>query len=83
MSQGNLALQHLGLTPLSQEMIENIHNLSDFFISHAVSQTDTPIENITTKLVDSEPLDLYSLFLADFHNFSAYQAKSENEIIEY
>ncbi len=83
MSQGNLALQHLGLAPLTREIIKNVHSLSDFFISHAITRQDTTADNISSILENSETLDLYSLFLSDFQNIAASQAKSEPEIIAY
>jgi predicted Rossmann fold nucleotide-binding protein DprA/Smf involved in DNA uptake len=83
MSQGNLALQHLGLAPLTVEIIENVQNLSDFFISHAINHQDDTAENISVKTKGREPIDLFLLFLNEFHNIAASQAMSEDEIKEH
>ena len=76
MSQGNLALQHLGLTPLTQDIVKNVQNLSDFFISHAINHLDD-----SAKREVQEPIDLFLLFMNELHSLAASQAKNEAEII--
>jgi predicted Rossmann fold nucleotide-binding protein DprA/Smf involved in DNA uptake len=83
MSQGNLALHHLGLAPLTQNDIENVRSLSNFFISHAINQQDTTAEKMATNEEDLSTLDLYSMFLNDLHILTATEAKSVPEIIEH
>ena len=83
MSQGNLALHHLGLAPLTQNDIENVRSLSNFFISHAINQQDTTAEKMATNEEDLNTLDLYALFLNDLQILTSAEAKSVPEIIEH
>ena len=83
MSQGNLALHHLGLSPLTQENIENTNSLSDFFISQAINIKDTAASSVVDTEEGRVCLDLYSLFLKDLYNFVASKPKNELEIITH
>ena len=83
MSQGNLALHHLGLSPLTQENIEKTNSLSDFFISQAINIKDTAASSVGDTEEGRVCLDLYSLFLKDLYNFVASKPKNELEIITH
>jgi len=83
MSPGNLALLHLGLAPLTQQDIENVENLSDFFISHAVSHNEMKANGTAIAGKKRAPLSLYSLFLAEFRTIAVSKAQSEPEIMRH
>jgi len=83
MSQGNLALQHLGLLPLTQLDIETVDSLSDFFISHAINHPDMTPSGMADIGESPAPLNLYSMFLAEFQTIAASQAQSEPDIMSH
>jgi predicted Rossmann fold nucleotide-binding protein DprA/Smf involved in DNA uptake len=83
MSQGNLALQHLGLLPLTQLDIETVDSLSDFFISHAINHPDMTPSGMAGIGESPAPLNLYSMFLAEFQTIAASQAQSEPDIMSH
>ena len=83
MSQGNLALQHLGLLPLTQQDIENVDSLSDFFISHAINHQEMTAGGLVGIGETRAPLNLYSVFLAEFQAISASKAQNESEIMNH
>ena len=88
MSPGNMALLHLGLTPITQKDVESIGSLRDFFFSYtlrhrkAEESADTA-GGAAAGMTDTSPLDLYSVFLAGFLSLAASRPRSEEEIMEY
>lgn len=83
MSPGNLALLHLGLSPLTQQDIENVDSLSDFFISHAVNHKEMATDGIASVGKNRAPLNLYSVFLAEFQTVAISRPWSESEIMTH
>ncbi|GMQ74868.1 MAG: DNA-processing protein DprA [Gammaproteobacteria bacterium] len=83
MSPGNLALLHLGLSPLTQQDIENVDSLSDFFISHAINHKKTTAGGVAGLGKIRAPLDLYSVFLAEFRIIAVSTPQSEPEIMKH
>jgi predicted Rossmann fold nucleotide-binding protein DprA/Smf involved in DNA uptake len=83
MSPGNLALLHLGLAPLTQQDIENVESLSDFFISHAVSHNKMNASGTAIDGKKRAPLSLYALFLAEFRTITVSKSQSESEIMRH
>jgi predicted Rossmann fold nucleotide-binding protein DprA/Smf involved in DNA uptake len=82
MSQGNLALQHLGLLPLTQQDIETVDSLSDFFISHAINHPDKTSRSKVNIEQNREPLNLYSIFLSELQSIAATKAQNEPDIMK-
>ena len=83
MSPGNLALLHLGLAPLTQQDIENVESLSDFFISHALTHKKMKAGSAAGVDKRRAPLSLYSLFLAEFRTITVSTPQSEPEIMKH
>lgn len=83
MSPGNLALLHLGLAPLTQQDIESVESLSDFFISHAVSHNEMKASGAAIDGKKRAPLSLYALFLAEFRTITVSKNQSEAEIMRH
>jgi len=83
MSPGNLALLHLGLAPLTQQDIENVESLSDFFISHTLSHKKMKAGGAVNVGRNRSPLSLYSLFLAEFRTVAVSRPQSESEIMKH
>ncbi len=88
MSQGNGALLHLGLLPITLNNVESRSKLRDFFFSHALKHRDlgesarTP-SGVAANINAIPPLDLYSVFLAEFLSLTANQPHTEEEIINH
>ena len=83
MSPGNLALLHLGLSPLTQQDIETVDNLSDFFISHALNHREMTADGISGVGKPRAPLNLYSVFLAEFQTVAVSKPWAESEIMKH
>ena len=80
MSQGNLALHHLGLSPITRNDIENIKSLREFFLNHTMNHKKKSEQHISDKSKNQRLLDLYSLFLTDFQNLVVSKPMTEAEI---
>ena len=83
MSPGNLALLHLGLSPLTQKDIKNVDSLRDFFISHAVSHQEMKAGGAASVGKTRAPLNLYLVFLAEFRTVAVSKPQSETEIMAH
>ncbi len=83
MSPGNLALLHLGLSPLTQQDIKNVDSLRDFFISHAVSHKEMKTGGTAGAGKNRAPLNLYLLFLAEFRIIAVSKPQSETDIMKH
>lgn len=83
MSPGNLALMHLGLSPLTQQDVKNVDSLRDFFISHAVNHKETKAGGAAGIGNTRAPLNLYLVFLAEFRTVAVSKPQSEAEIIKH
>ncbi len=83
MSPGNLALLHLGLIPLSRQDIENADSLYDFFINHALDHKSGSTSGVTGRNIYRAPLNMYSVFLAEFLIVAASTPQSELEVINH
>jgi predicted Rossmann fold nucleotide-binding protein DprA/Smf involved in DNA uptake len=83
MSPGNLALLHLGLSPLTQEDIKNVDSLRDFFISHAASHKGMKAGGAASIGNKRTPLNLYLVFLAEFRTIAVSKPQSETKIIKH
>jgi predicted Rossmann fold nucleotide-binding protein DprA/Smf involved in DNA uptake len=83
MSPGNFALLHLGLQAITQQDVENIESLSDFFISQAGKQVDSPAQPVVSADELNPPTDLYSFFLAEFQAIAKTTAKSETYVMKH
>ena len=88
MSPGNMALLHLGLSPITQKDVESINSLSDFFFSYTLKhckagESANTASAVAAAITDKSALDLYSVFLAEFLSLAAYRPHSEEEIMKY
>jgi predicted Rossmann fold nucleotide-binding protein DprA/Smf involved in DNA uptake len=82
-SPGNLALLHLGLQAITQQEVENTDSLSDFFISQAGQNKNSPVPLISNMHELNPPKDLYSFFLAEFQAITKNSPQTEIYVIKY
>ncbi|MEK7246796.1 MAG: DNA-processing protein DprA [Pseudomonadota bacterium] len=92
MPSGNLALLHLGLSPITQQDVEQCASVRDLFINHALSPRGNlaaprpaPARSAETgrdptRSVASPAFDLYSVFLAELRRIAVAAPRSEPEI---
>jgi len=83
MSSGNQALLHLGLYPLTQNDIETVKSLGDFFISQTVKYRESSTIPRVSNDKQQDSLDLYSVFLAEFQIIAGIQPRNETEIMKH
>ena len=92
MPSGNLALLHLGLSPITQQNVEQCASVRDLFINHALSAhrnlaAPRPVQARSAgtdsgppRPVESPAFDLYSVFLTELRRIAAAAPRSEDEI---
>lgn len=83
MSPGNVALLHLGLQAITQQNLQNIDSLSDFFISKVIKDDSNPPPIIINSDEFNLPKDLYSFFLGELQNIASNTSKTETYIMKY
>ncbi len=83
MSPGNLALQHLGLMPLTQQDIETVDSLGNFFISRAINHQEGTAGGMASVGKTPAPLDFYSMFLSELQTIAASTLQTESEIMKH
>ena len=83
MSPGNVALLHLGLQAITQQDVEKIDSLSDFFISKVIHGESNPLPPTFNSDELNLPRDLYSFFLTEFNNIATNAPQSETYIMKY
>ena len=83
MSPGNVALLHLGLQAITQQDVEKIDSLSDFFISKVIHGESNPLPPTFKSEELNLPRDLYSFFLTEFNNIATNAPQSETYIMKY
>ena len=83
MSPGNFALLHLGLQTITQQDVENVASLSEFFISPAGKN----VESLTPPIVNTgelnPPTDLFSFFMAEFQAIAKTTPKTETYVMKH
>jgi predicted Rossmann fold nucleotide-binding protein DprA/Smf involved in DNA uptake len=83
MSPGNIALLHLGLQAITQQDVENIDSLGDFFISKVTKGDRNSLPPMPNSDELISPTDLYSFFLAKFSNIASNIPQTETYIMKY
>jgi predicted Rossmann fold nucleotide-binding protein DprA/Smf involved in DNA uptake len=83
MSHGNLALLHLGLSPMSQSDVDEVASLSEFFISSTTSAKRTMTRDLKNVQTSSSSFDMYSIFLHEFQRLALAKPYSESDIAKH
>ena len=84
MSSGNMALLHLGLSPITRRDIRGPEPLGEFFTNHMTRFRKARGDaGAGGGMAERQPLlDIYSFFLAELTVLAAHQPKSEKEIMD-
>jgi len=91
MPSGNLALLHLGLSPITQPEVESCASVRDLFVARALAANNgitrpppaaprpSDPESIAPRRHASAPFDLYAVFVAELKHFTA-APRTEDDI---